>query len=171
MRRKILWTTIGLTLVLWFGQAWAQTADADGTPSVEQHAGGTDGVAPTEVVAADVPPPQPDARADVDAAQTRRLLERDDWPVLVVTPADGRTHHGPTWLISKRPTADQMPRLEGRFDPPTLEASLEQADAAKHGPANLAAMGDEAARLIGSVVMLPVRILLTEPVWTTRTTP
>lgn len=189
MRRKILWIAMWVTMVLWLGQAWAQsdaTADPPAGPRTtavvtEVPAGdiAADNMDPAAAIPAASEPARPDSAPspaalpgpNFDPAVARALLERTDWPRLEVAAADGRTHHGPTWLTTKTPTAEQMPRLEGRRTMEALEASLAHADAAYYGPTNLAAIGEEAARLVGAVATWPLKVLVTEPVWKTQTTP
>jgi hypothetical protein len=165
MRRRILWITVALTMVFWFGQAWAEDDGSDGASTVSE-------VPVATTAQAGAPQTrEPTPRPHFDAARAGHIVDRRDWPTLVVTPADGRVRHGPTWLTTKRPTAESMPRIENRFDLPTLEASLHAADAGGYSPANFAAIGVETGRLVIGVALLPVKMLVTEPLWRTQTTP
>lgn len=165
MRHRIVWITVWLTLVLWFGQAWA--AADEGASPLKPATAAMEESAPNDGGTGVITQPKETSGAGV----VHSVLNRNHWPVLAVTSEDGRTHHGPTWLRSKQPTAAQMPRLEGRYDPATLEISLARSSPSGWGASNLAALGDETVRLLVSVATLPVKMLISEPVWKTETTP
>lgn len=165
MRRKILWITFWLTMTLWLGQAWAQSAEPREAPN-------TPAAAQQHDDAARLPEPSVTAIRTADPpSDPHTLIDRSGWPVLTVGPADGTTTHPQAWLATKTPTTPRLARLDGAFDLPTLDSALGNAKPAGYSPANLGACALDGAKAAVYLLLLPVRAFTIEPFWQAQTTP
>jgi hypothetical protein len=98
-------------------------------------------------------------------------LDRSHWPVITVTPDDGRTVHGPVYYLPWT-VRGSLSDLDAQ---PDTESKLNEAlNGTEPGnllcPINATELGIQPLGFGADTVLLPVRLIL-QPVWTDVTTP
>ena len=98
-------------------------------------------------------------------------LDRSHWPVISVSPDDGRTIHGPVYYL---PWTAQGSLSDLDAQPDTESKLNEALDGTTPGnllsPLNAAELGVQPLGFGADTVLLPLRLIM-RPVWTDVTTP
>ncbi len=98
-------------------------------------------------------------------------LDRSHWPVITVSPDDGRTVHGPVYY---QPWTAQGSMSDLDAQPDTESKLNEALDGTKPGnllsPLNAAELGVQPLGFGADTILLPLRLIM-RPVWTDVTTP
>jgi hypothetical protein len=97
-------------------------------------------------------------------------MDRSDWQVIVVAPADGKVTHNPTYVGGVPMGEDIVSPLHAPDPVWQIQEALRGADAGNWNGENLADLGGQPFIALGQFIAMPFRAVIEHP-WSDQTSP
>ncbi|GAB4195794.1 MAG: hypothetical protein Kow00105_09980 [Phycisphaeraceae bacterium] len=140
--------------------------DAQTGPAVET----TEQVADTETgepVETDAPTAN---ESDYCSKAGGNIMDRSDWPTVVVSPADGRVRHDPTYMSNPPLGEDIVSPLHAPDPVWQIQEALRGAEAGNFNGENLLGLVAEPFSALAQIAMMPAAMVIEHP-WADRYSP
>lgn len=148
-------TAISILTLLGTGLTPASAADAPEVPA-------------SPVLESDIEAPIADTAEDADAviaypAPPVDLMDRTTWPAIVVTPADGKVTHNPTFMGEVPMGEDIVSPLHAPDPVWQIQEALRGEEAGNLNGENLSALAAQPVIATAQIIAMPFRAILDNP--------